>query len=180
MLNNTYASLQRLELYLCLSNSTCVCPGFAPLDLRPYRHCLTTRGVVTTEDIDAELVSREPLLLVPEELSISTILAKEKLAPMLKAANLPSLEVTPSQLSMGNLLSDVLTSTCHAWPAFNLSDIKSLCKMICKMTHFAVYATHLVKDVMNMLALMQPSVAEELTHCFPMKLFSWHCLKCAE
>ena len=100
------------------SNSTCVCPGFAPSDLRPYRHCLTTRGVVTTEDIDAELVSREPLLLVPEELSISTILAKEKLAPMLKAANLPSLEVTPSQLGMGNLLPDVLTSTCHAWPAF--------------------------------------------------------------
>ena len=158
------------------SNSTCVCPGFARLDLRPYRHCLTTRGVVTTEDIDAELVSREPLLLVPEELSISTILAKEKLAPMLKAANLPSLEVTPSQLGMGNLLPDVLTSICHAWPAFDLSDIKSLCKM----THFVVYATHLVKDVMNMLALMQPSVAKELTHCFPMKLFSWHCLKCAE
>jgi len=56
-------------------------------------------------------VSREPLLLVPEELSISTILAKEKLAPILKAANLPSLEVNPSQCSMGNLLLDVLTST---------------------------------------------------------------------
>lgn len=55
--------------------------------------CLTIRAVVTTEDIDEELVSQEPLLLVPEELSMSTSLAKEQLAPMLAAANLPSLEV---------------------------------------------------------------------------------------
>ena len=48
---------------------------------------------MTTEDIDEELVSQEPLLLVPEELSMSTSLAKEQLAPLLAAANLPSLEV---------------------------------------------------------------------------------------
>lgn len=96
------------------SNSTSFCPGCAPSHLRPYQHCLTTRGVVTTEDIDEELVSREPLLLVPEELSISTILAKEKLAPILKAANLPSLEVTPPQCTVSNLLLDMLTSTWHA------------------------------------------------------------------
>ena len=32
-------------------------------------------------------------MLVPEELSISTSLAKEHLGPVLKAANLPALEV---------------------------------------------------------------------------------------
>ncbi|KAL0023407.1 hypothetical protein WJX79_006595 [Trebouxia sp. C0005] len=62
------------------------------------------RGVVTTEDIDEELVSREPLLLVPEELSISTILAKEKLAPILKAANLPSLEELDAVLPLALFL----------------------------------------------------------------------------
>lgn len=114
-------------------------------------------------------MSREPLLLVPEELSISTILAKEKLAPILKAANLPSLEVTPSQCSMGSLLLDRLTSIWHAWPAFNLSDIRSLCKM----TPFAVSATHQNKRCGNVLACMQPSI-EELTHCFAVQWFPWH------
>ena len=58
--------------------------------------CLTIRAVVTTEDIDEELVSQEPLLLVPEELSMSTSLAKEQLAPILQAASLPSLEASSS------------------------------------------------------------------------------------
>ena len=57
-----------------------------------FQKCLI-RGVVTTEDIDEELASQEPLLLVPEELSITTTLAKRKLAPLLKKAGLPSLEV---------------------------------------------------------------------------------------
>ena len=100
------------------SNPTSCCSECVLSDLRPYQHCLTTRGVVTTEDIDEELVLREPLLLVPEELSISTILAKEKLAPILKAANLPSLEVTPCQCSVGILLLDTLTGTWRAWSAF--------------------------------------------------------------
>ena len=57
-----------------------------------FQKCLT-RGVVTTEDIDEELASQEPLLLVPEDLSMTTTLAKRKLAPLLKKAGLPSLEV---------------------------------------------------------------------------------------
>ena len=57
---------------------------------------LTTRAVVTTEDIDEGLVSQEPLLLVPEELSMSTNLAKQQLAPLLEAAKLPSLEAIHS------------------------------------------------------------------------------------
>lgn len=61
---------------------------------------LTTRAVVTTEDIDEELVSQEPLLLVPEELSMSTNLAKQQLAPLLEAAKLPSLEVKAFTCSM--------------------------------------------------------------------------------
>ena len=106
-----------MSVFRDFSPTSC-CPECALSDLRLYRHCLTTRGVVTTEDIDEELVSREPLLLVPEELSISTILAKEKLAPILKAANLPSLEVTPCQCSTGILLLDILTNTWRAWSAF--------------------------------------------------------------
>ncbi|KAL3144812.1 hypothetical protein ABBQ38_001921 [Trebouxia sp. C0009 RCD-2024] len=50
------------------------------------------RGVVTTEDIGEELVSQEPLLLVPEELSITTSLAKERLHPLFQAAGLPDLQ----------------------------------------------------------------------------------------
>ena len=44
-------------------------------------------------------MSREPLLLVPEELSISTSLAKERLHPLLQAAGLPDLEVHLSLMS---------------------------------------------------------------------------------
>lgn len=68
------------------------------------QHCLTTRGVVTTEDIGEELVSQEPLLLVPEELSITTSLAKERLHPLFQAAGLPDLQVHLPSASIALLL----------------------------------------------------------------------------
>ena len=54
---------------------------------------MTIRAVVTTEDSDEELVSPEPLLLLPEQLNMPTNLAKQQLGPLFEATKLPSIGV---------------------------------------------------------------------------------------
>ncbi len=58
---------------------------------------------------------------------------------------------------MGNLLLDVLMSTWHAWPAFNLADIRSLSL---QDRHVLLYMLHSAESCVNMLVSMQPIVDE--------------------